>query len=637
MTTATQIPQLPPYLCKACAEKSQANSTPSTFGIMALPSIEHVLNSATVTLRRFPLVLLSSASAAAAVMSDTDDHRIIAVLGLGISLLFAIATTAQRRGWKPATTTGANVLGVGFLLLYFFSLPTGDLQLPDAIRLALLFLVTHLLCAFGPFVGKGFGNGFWKYNQTLFLRALTAALFSVTLYAGLGLAVLAADKLLEFEPYKDIYRDLFCLLAGVFNTWFFLAGVPNPVDALPDSSDYPKGLKIFSQYVLIPLVGIYAAILYIYSAKILVSWSWPIGWTSMPVFIFSVAGILAFLLLYPIRQRDEERWIATYSRWFFYLLLPLTSLPVLAMWQRIGDYGITEQRYLGLALAFWLAGLAVLMILTRQRGIRVIPVSLCVIAAAAAFGPWSATSVSIASQTARLEQILIQDSLLTDGKISPTAPAPDPNHTSDIQGLISFLREREGLDEVRAWFGPNAGTMTAEQIRAQLGVAYESDSQSTRPIWKTLQLDHTGNERHPIDIEGFSIYLRLQSHKSTEQQTRFGLIRFDQERGMISLATVAGETVELSLAERALQLADTVRTGALPTTDFQSDRERITVRLEDILVELPSQQAGTPLWVMEGAAGGRTIRCIVRTLSASIAPEGRQARIRDLDVDVLVR
>lgn len=106
---------------------------------------------------------------------------------------------------------------------------------------------------------------------------------------------------------------------------------------------------------------------------------------------------------------------------------------------------------------------------------------------------------------------------------------------------------------------------------------------------------------------------------------------------MISLATVAGETVELSLAERALQLADTVRTGALPTTDFQSDRERITVRLEDILVELPSQQAGTPLWVMEGAAGGRAIRCIVRTLSASIAPEGRQARIHDLDVDVLVR
>lgn len=611
---------------------------------MALPSLRHLLDTATVTLRRFPLVMLISVGAAVSIMAETKEHRISAVLGLGISLLFAITTIAERRGWKQATTIGVNLVGVGFLLLYFFSLPARDLELPDSIRLALLFLVTHLLCAFGPFVGRGYGNGFWKYNQTLFLRALTAALFSATLYAGLGLAVLAADKLLEFQPYKNIYLDLFCLLAGVFNTWFFLAGVPNPVGVLSDSSDYPKGLKIFSQYVLIPLVGIYALILYLYSAKILLSWSWPIGWTSMPVFIFSVAGILAFLLLYPIREREEERWVTTYARWFFYLLLPLTSLPVLAMWRRISDYGITEERYLGLTLALWLAGLALFMILTRQRGIRIIPISLCVAAAAATYGPWSAINVSIASQTERLEQLLIKDNLLKDGKILPTAPAPDPINASEIRELIFFLREHDGLDGVRDWFGPSGETMTAEQIRTQLGAEYEfeSDGQSTRPIWKMLRLERSATASRPIDVEGFSIYLRLQGYKSTAQQTRFGLIQFDEERGTVSFTTMEGETLKLPLAERALQLADTIKAGTLPTTDLrfeegEGQKERTTVQLEDVIVELPNQQLGVPLLVMEGSIGGRTIRCMLRALNASIAPEGRQARVSFVDVDVLVR
>ncbi|MCC7437995.1 MAG: DUF4153 domain-containing protein [Armatimonadetes bacterium] len=620
---------------------------------MALPSLRHLLDSATVTLRRFPLVLFTSASAAVAVMAETRQHRIPAVLGLGISLLFAIAIIAERRGWKPATTIGANALGVGFLLFYFFSLPTRDLELPDAIRLALLSLATHLLCAFGPFVGRGYGNGFWKYNQTLFLRTLTAALFSVTLYAGLGLAVLAADKLLEIEPYKNIYLDLFCVIAGVFNTWFFLAGVPKPIGALSDSSDYPKGLKIFSQYVLIPLVGIYALILYLYSAKILLSWSWPIGWTSMPVFIFSVAGILAFLLLYPIREREEHRWIATYARWFFYLLLPLTSLPVLAMWQRIGDYGFTEQRYLGLVLAVWLAGLALFMILTRQRSIRIIPISLCIVAAVVTYGPWSATSVSIASQTARLEQLLVQSNLLKDGKILPTTPAPDPAQADTIRSLFQFLRERDGLGEVRQWFGSEAGAipLTAEQIEWKLGVVYPGeygDARPPRPIWKsfTLQQSSTSDSR-AVDVAGFSLYVRMSGSRGIdwEKQTPLGTVSFDSERGVVlfSTTTAGGAALEINLAERALQLADSVSKRGSPAADRQREegenppQGRVTVQVEDATLEFDSQQSQNPVVVMERTLGTRTIRCIVRTLNASIAPEGRQAQIRFLDADVLVK
>ena len=45
---------------------------------------------------------------------------------------------------------------------------------------------------------------------------------------------------------------LWIVIAGVFETWFFLAGVPKNLEELDESDDYPKGLKIFTQYVLLP-------------------------------------------------------------------------------------------------------------------------------------------------------------------------------------------------------------------------------------------------------------------------------------------------------------------------------------------------------------------------------------------------
>lgn len=597
------------------------------------------------------MVLITSAGAAVAIMAETRQHRIPVVLGLGISLLFAIATIAERRGWNMGKSVAANLLGIGLLLLYFFLLPTGDLELPDVIRFALFALSAHLLCAFGPFVGRGYGDGFWKYNQTLFLRSLTAALFSLTLYAGLGLAVLAAEKLLGFEPYKNVYLDLFCLIAGVFNTWFFLAGVPRNVGALAGETDYPKGLKIFSQYVLIPLVAIYALILYLYSAKILLSWSWPIGWTSMPVFVFSVAGILAFLLLYPIRQREGERWVATYARWFFYLLLPLTSLPVLALWRRIGDYGITEERYLGLALAIWLALLAIGMIATRQRSIRAIPISLCIVAVLTTYGPWSATTLSIDSQTARLEQLLSKNGLLKNGKILPTAPAPYPADANDIRGLLWFLRERDGLEGVKQWFGSEGDTMTVEHMKWKLGVAYSSgDDQSgpPRPAWKVLQLQSpTITEAKPIDVAGFAFYMRLQETEKSERQTPVGVVAFDSQSGIVSLITAAGDTVKLNVAERALQLAEVVKSGTLPPDDGRNSSRyeegqgsagrMATIEFDENRVMLGSQQSGAYLIVMESSAGEHAIRCTLRELRARISPDGRQVWIESIDADVVVR
>src|SRR5699024_11026378 len=119
--------------------------------------------------------------------------------------------------------------------------------------------------------------------------------------------------------------QLFALLTFIFNTWFFLAGIPSSFNYF-SNDDYPKSLKIFTQNILIPLVIIYLMILYLYAGKILLQWSWPEGWVSNLILIFSIVGILAILLLHPIRNNRDNRWINRFSSSYFWSLVPLVVL-----------------------------------------------------------------------------------------------------------------------------------------------------------------------------------------------------------------------------------------------------------------------------------------------------------------------
>jgi hypothetical protein len=47
-------------------------------------------------------------------------------------------------------------------------------------------------------------------------------------------------------------------------------------------------------------------------------------------------------------------WITRAITWFHAVLVPLIVMLFLAFWRRVSEYGITESRYLGLALVAWL-------------------------------------------------------------------------------------------------------------------------------------------------------------------------------------------------------------------------------------------------------------------------------------------
>ncbi len=433
---------------------------------MRLPSIDQLIAHASASIRRFPYVIIAAVLSAfthmswmegpvdlAAVLTRSGDGGdLLVASSLGIPLYIALRL-AQERGLITRRLAGA--VRVGFLaallaIVWQWDAWGGQVQ---ALRYVQLSLGAHLLVAFVPFVRPGELNGFWQYNRTLFLRILIAGLYSAVLFGGLAIALVAIERLFGVDIYNDVYMDLFLTIAFVFSTWFFVAGVPRDIGALESVDDYPRGLKLFAQFVLIPLVTIYLTILTAYFVKVVLTTEWPSGWIGWLVSSVSVAGILSILLTHPIRGREENRWIASYGRWFWIVMIPAILMLLVAIWKRIAQYGVTEPRYFLIVLTLWLAAMAVLYGIARSQNIKLLPLSLCALAFVTVGGPWGAYTVSRNSQTERFASLLDRNGMLEDGRAVAASAEVSREDRRELSGSLSYLLANHGVAHLTELLG----------------------------------------------------------------------------------------------------------------------------------------------------------------------------------------
>ena len=383
---------------------------------MKLPSLQTLWQNVNQVVRRFPLqfslaivcslvwwYLIENPANDAQLLNDLGKALLVGnfafTLLLAGDLFSEVNYYTTTKKWLLRVVTLAICFGIYFLIDPFENKA-------DLFRAFLMAFAFHLLVSFAPFLGKLDLNGFWQYNKTLFLQFLTAAFYAVVLFAGLSIALVAIDGLFNVAIEGKAYMKLFALVSAGFSSIFFLAGVPTNFTALATDYSYPKGLKIFTQYVLIPLMTIYLAILLVYEVKIILIWSLPKGIVSSLILGYAVFGILSLLLIHPIKDKPGNGWMKLFSQFFYLMMIPLVVLLILAIIKRTANYGITEPRYILMALAFWLSGITLYFLLSKKQNIKVIPISLCVLTALLIYGPQSAFSISKYSQVTRLTKLM---------------------------------------------------------------------------------------------------------------------------------------------------------------------------------------------------------------------------------------
>jgi hypothetical protein len=406
--------------------------------------------------KTYPLVLLSAFIAALFTVFNIGNYgaedefynsKIIYTACLGISLFFANKIFIQKQNLSVIW----EVLPLPFLIGFYFLLPDSNRYFNEvyAYKLIPTYLLSHLLVALASSSKNQHENSFWQYNKSLFVNAVLALIFTMVLIAGMELAILAVDKLFDFNFNNNLYFETytFCLIFGT--TLVFLLFSGEGLKNLEKPGDYPKTLKFFTQFILIPLLIVYLVILYFYSGKIILNWQLPFGWVSYLILAYAVLGILALLLVHPLRENDSKSWVKIFSKIFYFTLIPLVILLFVAIFTRLLAYGITEPRYFVLALAVWISFLAGYFIISKKDKIIVIPISLAFIILFSLSMPYfNAFSVAKRNQKSELLKLLHQDKLLKNEKIDFSKKITNKS-ANQVADIIAFLLMRKENDFVK--------------------------------------------------------------------------------------------------------------------------------------------------------------------------------------------
>lgn len=414
---------------------------------------QEILNKAGSVFQDYAFVLLMALLAAISMtlLIDGDSlkeeslnvyTRFIIVSLLGISLLFSLHILAERIGKKIIL----SLIGILFLVIFYqFFLPHRNSDFTDVHRvlIAVSFILSHLLVSFIGFLGKNNEPSFWQFNKNLFINVVLTGIFTAVLVGGIMLAITAVDQLFDLNLDQKIFPKTFFFLAIFGSCFIFLLFNEDGLKFLEKDGSYPEILKFFVQFVLIPLLMIYAVILYFYGGKILIKWDLPRGWVSYLILAYSLVGILALLLVFPLKEISAKSWVKGFSKIFYFALLPLLVLLFVAIFTRILEYGFTENRYYVLLLAIWLTLIVLYFSFWKKPNIKFIPISLFVFGLFSLVFPYfNIFSVSKNSQKKELQEILVKNNLLENGKINFNQSVQD-TIANEIANKFGFLNERK--------------------------------------------------------------------------------------------------------------------------------------------------------------------------------------------------
>ena len=309
-------------------------------------AVWNIASDTALAVKRFPLpALFCLLFCLCSILGYDKEGTYLAILFCGCFWLIGLQLFAESHAWRPLPFYALGLTIFAGMAWHLSTAP--QLSIPLAFLGAGLFLGMFI----APFIGKrATGAEIWRFNYRLCLRIGFTLLAAIVLYLGLAGILTSLDFLFGLTFMDDMYGDAWLIVATFFSPLLAMAGIPTRFDTVEES--YPKAMKLVLSCIAVPLLLVYAAILYSYAAKILITWELPKGGVAYLVTAFGGAGMMAYLASYPLHR--EPGVLRVFGRWFFPILLVPLALFAVAIGVRIHAYGVTEERYAILLCFFWL-------------------------------------------------------------------------------------------------------------------------------------------------------------------------------------------------------------------------------------------------------------------------------------------
>jgi len=413
------------------------------------------------------------------------------------------------------------------LIFYYVVLPDNEVGFNEQVgyRFFLFLLAGHLSIFFSPFIFTWNKKAYWNYLKNIFIAFVKSTIFSLVLYLGLTLALLALKYLFKLDFNDKIYFELFVISLGIVNTGLFLSNISTHIHQ-QINIDYPKALLIFVKYILIPLTLLYLIILYAYSFKIVINWNLPKGWVSYLVIALSILGFSIHILINPIRKTSESRLIRNFYPRFYYALIPMLLLLFIAIFKRITTYGFTENRYLIVVLSFWILGITLYILGSKRKKLRYLPMSIAILALVASFGFWGMFSISKNSQAKQFKKVFTKMKA-KDFKVLNS-------EYRQFESITHYLSKRNALNKISEVLGYNPSEVFDEashweistKLKDSLGIKITDHTRNGDPHYRHYNTIY----QEMIDVKGYDYmiqtYFSTNSYQNNNKSTNLSQYQY---------------------------------------------------------------------------------------------------------------
>lgn len=372
---------------------------------------------------------------------------------------------------RRLTAIITQVLGLALWLgvsLYLTSFERFSMQQLVGVSATVVVMVLSLflLC----FFRKGDDVPFWNFAQRLFIAITAGVVVGGILTLGIILFVQSLDWL--FGVNVDgwfLYIPTFCmvLLAPMLAMSQIPEGAQKHVRRIGPFVGFTKGV---SQHLFIPLLLLYMATLYVYAAKILITWQLPVGWVCYLVSASMLGMVILIFITYPVQHEQGKSFFKTLTRLLPLAMLPLLVLMSVAIGRRLSDYGITVSRLYVVAFNLWCYAVCIGLLLCRNRRIWWVPASFAVVLLLISVGPWSIPNVTEQRLQDEVREAFASSGLkqlpLSGDQYDNWLKTTDEKVAKSIDAKLHYLQIDYGYDSTQDLVGKDAivGKMHAREV-----------------------------------------------------------------------------------------------------------------------------------------------------------------------------
>lgn len=354
--------------------------------LKTLESIRH-------SIRRFPLpfayVCLLTLTLIVEIIDegDTISERFMAISIYYLSIGFVLSLTLRLWGEerrRSVKTLLANIIPHAILaadsVYLYCTFGSIDSQSGEIfVSRASAILAIGLSLCFLSFLREKDNIASWNFTMRLICYFCISIFIGSVMWGGLSLLLESLNWLFGIELDLEWYGTAGVLTTLTLSAMLFLSRIPEGTgkfDRKPVDSGFLNGVM---RFLLLPLIGLYIVVLYIYVAQILVTWDLPKGNVSWLI-VASMAGCIVLEFgLYPVRLSRGKKSDNLIARWLPVAILPLLLLMTIGIVRRINDYGLTIPRLYLATLNLWFYAVCIGLFVSRARRINWITISFALI------------------------------------------------------------------------------------------------------------------------------------------------------------------------------------------------------------------------------------------------------------------